>query len=173
MTTAESTTAAPAPHRWLRLGLAAVAALELLDAFASVPNIFTDYHHETALLRFAQTLFSIKLALAPVIAATALLYAAWGNFRRAILALAALVLLTWLLDDVWSIPIHGFEFTPDFGGAVAFVHHFIFPLVAIAGAILAWKGRRLALATLLVCLPTLFNLAGVVLFAIGVAIHGF
>ena len=79
MTTSTSTDTASPPHRWLRIGLAIIAAFELLDALSGVQNIFTDYHHPTALLRFAQTLTSIKLALAPVIAATALVYAAWGN----------------------------------------------------------------------------------------------
>jgi hypothetical protein len=38
---------------------------ELADALSSVHNIFTDYHRATALLRFAQALTSLKLALAP------------------------------------------------------------------------------------------------------------
>jgi hypothetical protein len=173
MTTAASTTTAPAPHHWLRLGLTVVATLETYDALAGIPNIFTDHQHANALLRFAQALTSIKLALAPVIAATALLYAAWGNLRRAILALAALVLLSWLLDDLWAIPIRGFEFSADLGGMVAFVHHvIIFPAAAIAGAVLTLKDRRLVLAGLLVSLPTLFNWIGLVIFIIGSSIHG-
>jgi hypothetical protein len=31
-----------------------IAAIELLDALSSVQGNFTDYHRETALLRFAQ-----------------------------------------------------------------------------------------------------------------------
>ena len=31
-------------HRWLRLLLALVAALEFLDALSGVQNIFIDYH---------------------------------------------------------------------------------------------------------------------------------
>ena len=63
MTTADNTTAAPAPHHWLRTALAVVALVELADALSSVHNIFIDYHHDTALLRFAQALTSVKLAL--------------------------------------------------------------------------------------------------------------
>jgi hypothetical protein len=173
MTSAESAPAAPPRHRFLRIALAVVAALELVDALGGAQNIFTDYHHETAYLRFAQALTSIDLALAPVIAATALLYAAWGNLRRAILALAALALLTWLLDDIWSIPIHGLELEWSYGGQVALFHHFIFPAAAIAGGALALKQRRLALAGLLVSVPTLYNWIGVVLFTIAVMRHGF
>lgn len=150
-----------------------MAALEFLDALSGVQNIFTDYHHDTALLRFAQTLTSIRLALAPVIAATALLYAAWGNFRRAILALAALVLLVWALDDLPTIAIRGLELSPGFGGMESLVHYFFFPAAAIAGAVLALKDRRLALAGLLVSLPTIINWAGVAIFTIAVLIYGF
>jgi succinate dehydrogenase hydrophobic anchor subunit len=68
MTTVATTDTAPPSHRWLRAGLIFIAVLEFLDALSGVQNIFTDYHHPTAFLRFAQTLTSIKLALAPVIA---------------------------------------------------------------------------------------------------------
>src|SRR5512144_1619748 len=101
MTAIANTDTVP-PHRWLRVVLVLIAALEFLDALSGVQNIFTDYHHPAALLRFAQTLTSIKLALAPVIAGAALIYAALGNVRHAILALAASEITTWLLEDVWS-----------------------------------------------------------------------
>jgi hypothetical protein len=172
MTAIANTRTAPS-HRWLRIGLTAVAALEFLDALSGVQNIFTDYHHDTALLRFAQTLTSVRLALAPVIAGTALLYAAWGNIRRAILALAALVLTVWLLDDLPSIAIHGFELSADFGGMLAFFQHFVFPASAIAGAALVLKNRQLPLAGLLVSIPTIVNWAGVVAFTVAVMIYGF
>ena len=67
-----------------------------------------------------------------------------SDTRQAICALAALVLLDWVLQDVWSIPLHGLELSLDFGGVEVFFHHFIFPAVAIAGAALALKDRRLA-----------------------------
>jgi hypothetical protein len=54
----------PAPHPLLRLALVVVAALELLDALTSAHNIFTDYHHPTALLRFAQALTSVSSSAA-------------------------------------------------------------------------------------------------------------
>ena len=173
MTTDSTTARPPRPHHWLRLALFLIAAVELLDALSIVKNIFTDYHHTTALLRFAQALTSVKLALAPLAAGAALVLAVLGRVRHAILALAALLLLTWLLDDVWSIPIHGLEFSADYGGMVVFVHHAVFPALAIAGAALALKDRRLALAGLLVCLPTLFNLAGIALFTIMIMMYGF
>lgn len=91
-----------------------------------------------------------------------------GRTRLAIGALAALELLDWVLQDIWSIPFHGLELSLNFGGIEVFFHHFIFPAVAIAGA-----DRRLALAGLLVSLPTLINWTVVVVFTIGIMIYGF
>ena len=162
-----------APHRGLRILLAVVALVELAEALASVQNIFTEYHHEAALLRFAQALTSVKLALAPLVASAAAVLAVRGRTRLAICALAALVLLDWVLQDVWSIPLHGLELSLDFGGVEVFFHHFIFPAVAIAGASLALKDRRLALAGLLVSMPTLINWTVLVVFAISIMVYGF
>jgi len=114
-----------------------------------------------------------ELALAPVIAGAALIYAALGNVRRAILALAALEITTWLLEDVWSIPIHGLELSGNFGGMLALFQHFVFPAAALASATLAFKNRRLALAGLLVSVPTIVNWAGVVAFTVAVMVYGF
>jgi hypothetical protein len=137
---------APPSHRWLRAGLVVIVALEFLDALSGVQNIFTDYHHPTAFLRFAQTLTSIKLALAPVITGAALVFAGMGNLRRAILALALLVLVGWLLEGLPSIAIHGLRLALDYGGLEEFSHYVIFPAAALAGAALALKDRRLGLA---------------------------
>ena len=165
--------ARPARHGSLRMALALVAAFQLMQALSSAPLIFADYHHATAYLRFAQALVSVKLALDPLVAAAALMFAATGRLRDAILALAALTLLGMLLDDLWSIPLHGLEFSADFGGMMVFVHRVLYPLAAIAGGVLALKERRLGLATLLVCFPTLFDLAGIALFTISVMLYGF
>jgi hypothetical protein len=142
MSTAKKTTAAPTQHHWLRIALAVVALVELADALSSIHNIFTDYHHPTALLHFAQALTSVKLALATLVAGAAAVLAVIGRTRLAI-------------------------------GAEAFFHHFVFPAAAIAGAALALKARRLALAGLLVSLPTLINWTGVIAFTIGIMIYGF
>ena len=82
-------------------------------------------------------------------------------------------MLTWLLDDLSSIPIHGLKLTLDDGGWESLVHYPLMPAVAIAGALLALKDRRLALAGLLVSLPTLYKWFGVAVFTISVMIYGF
>ena len=80
MTPVESATAAPPSYRWASVSLLLIAAIELLDALSSVQGIFREYHHETALLRFAQGLNSIKLVLSPLLAGAALVSRHEGIF---------------------------------------------------------------------------------------------
>jgi hypothetical protein len=47
-------------------------------------------------------------------------------------ALAALAFTIWLFD-LPSILIRGFDFTPDYGGAVVFAHRVIIPAVVLDG----------------------------------------
>ncbi|MGC1893231.1 MAG: hypothetical protein WA763_05995 [Pseudolabrys sp.] len=75
---ADTATGASPSHRWVQAGLVIVTAAELLDALSSVQS---DYHLETDLLRFAQRLTTIKLALSPLLAGAALVFAALGNIR--------------------------------------------------------------------------------------------
>jgi hypothetical protein len=175
MTAAAEGTHALSHHYWLRIGLMVVAALELMDALASLTTIFTDTHPATELLRLAQTLLDVKLALAPLAASAALVFAVLGWLRPAVLALAAFAFMGWALDDVWSIVIHGFGFRPDqyYGTVDAFAHEVIFPLGALVGAGLALHGRHLAWAGLFASLPPLFNWTNVLLFAVSVIMHGF
>jgi len=160
-------------HRWLRLLLILVAALEFLDALSSLQNIFTDYHHDTALLRFAQALTSIQLALSPLLAGAALIFAALGNIRYAVLALAVLTLVGWLFISLPSIAIHGIKFSLEFGDLEGLFYYFVVPVVAAAAALLALKDKRLALATLLACVPALAKWIALVAFIIAIMIYGF
>jgi succinate dehydrogenase hydrophobic anchor subunit len=111
--------------RWLRLLLVLVAALEFLDALSGVQNVFTDYHHDTTLLRFAQALTSINLALAPLLAGAALIFAASGNIRYAIQALAAMTLVAWVLDSLPSIVLRALRS----GSTLALSRRFFFTLL--------------------------------------------
>jgi hypothetical protein len=172
MTTHAGTDAAPS-HRWLRLLLVVVGALEFLDALSSVQNAFIDYHHDTTLLRFAQALTSVKLLLAPLLAGAALIFAALSNFRYAILALAALTFATWVLDSLPSIAIHGVKFSLDFEGLAELLLYVVAPVTAAAAVLLAWRDKRFALASLLACLPALAKWAGFVAFFIAIMIYGF
>ena len=101
-----------------------------------------------------------------------MIFAALGNVRRAILALAALVLTTWLLDGLPSIVIHGLRLKPDYGGLEEFVLYFFAPATAVAAAILALRDR-LALGAALVSLPFLFKWVTGVIFIVALMIYGF
>ncbi len=178
MTTSETTSettvaAAPARHRWLRIALAVLAAYELWGALADLPTLFAAYEPETGLTRLAQILGSVKVALAPLVTAAALWFAATGKPRHAVIALATLALLTWVLIDVWSIATEGLELDFTLGGLVTVLKIVIFPLAAIAAIYLALKDRRLRLASALVALPTVVKWIGIVLFSIAMAMYGF
>ncbi len=163
---------APAPSRWPRVLLIAVAALELFGALSDLPSLFQDYGHTTRLLIFAQALTSVRIALAPLLAGTALALALIGRGRAAIVALAILILAAWL-TDLPSIAVHVLEMTPDFGGVSVLLHRLLYPAIAIAAIVLAARNIRLGLAALLVALPTVFFWLGFLVFAIGVSIYGF
>ena len=174
--TADTTAARlPPPHRWLRILLIVVTVAEALGTLTSLPGImlFFTENHPTALLRFAQGLLSVKLALAPFVAVPGFIFAWKGRLREATLALAALLLLTWLLDDTTTFAIHGFEFAGGLVGITLFARYFVFPLLALAGGWLALKDRRPWLAALLVSAPTIFYWIGVAIFTVTIMIYGF
>jgi hypothetical protein len=174
MTIAADAQARP-PGRWLQTLLIVVAAGEALGALSDIPGVIVVFTVDfpTALLHFAQVLLSVKYALAPFISVPAFIFAVKGRLRAATLALAALLLLTWLLDDTTSLAIHGPELSASFGGTIVFAHHFVFPVLALAGGGFALNDRRPGLAALLVTLPTMFNWVGFVIFAIAILINGF
>ena len=168
MTIAETARGAPpaaSRHRGLRVGLAAIAVLELLDAMMRVQLLLPDYRHPADVV---QALTAAYFVLAPVVSGAALLLAAIGRVRQAILALALLTLLTCLLQGIWLIG--GSELPWAKGEPL--LRLFIFPAAAIAAAALAAKNRRLAIAGLLVCMPTIYSWVPIVFFTIGVVIYG-
>jgi hypothetical protein len=164
--------AIPAPPRLLKISLAVVAGIELIGALAQLAILFHDYGHTDSLLIFAQKLTSLRVALTPLILGAALFFAVSNRLRHAIIALATLMLLAWL-TDLPSIAIHGFGFTPDFGGAYMFAKLIIAPAAAAVAIRFAMTNERLPLAGLLVSLPTIAHWLGVTVFGIGVAIYGF
>jgi hypothetical protein len=97
--------------------------------------------------------------------------AATGRLRPAIIALGAVVLMTWL-NYMPSVLLHGM----DFRGVGAFetpAQGIAFPLAAVCAITLAARDRRLGLATVLVIAPTLFNVIDLIVLMIDIALHGF
>ena len=174
MSSATVADASPAPlPRWLAVALMVVAAVETLGALSDLPGVFFQYDHPTALLRVAQALIKLKLALAAPLAGAALIYAVRTQPRVAIALLAFLVLVRWALDVPTSLVIHGFALSGGLPGLIVFAQYFIYPLLGLAALALAWRNQRLGIAVVLVGLPPFAGVAMIAAFAIGVAIYGF
>jgi hypothetical protein len=164
----------PAPAAPRRLGLRIVliiaALLESFDALSSVSTLFVDMS-EIPGPGFAGFLIKAHIASHPVLALAVLVFAAVGQVRYAIIALAAIVFMTWL-NYMPSVVLHGLEFR----GVGAFetpVRIIAFPLMAACAIALAARNQRLRLATALASIPTFYSLVGLIIFAVGVSIYGF
>jgi hypothetical protein len=165
---------APAPAAPRRLGLRIVliiaALLEAFDALSSVSTLFGDMS-EIPGPGFGGFLIKAHIATHPVLALAVLAFAAIGRVRYAIIALAAIVFMTWL-NYMPSVVLHGLEFK----GVGAFetpVRIIAFPLMAACAIALAARNQRLRLATALASIPTFYSLLGLIVFAIGVSVYGF
>jgi hypothetical protein len=153
---------APAPRRiGLRLALAALALPELFDATIGA-WLVGDLAGLSAVVKLNQTLH-------PVLALSALVFAALGHARHAILALGAGVILAWL-TLIPAVGGHGYVLSGLLPDSVQTIASPLFGAGAIA---LAARGERLGLATLLVGIPILSNLFNELAFLIGVMIYGF
>jgi hypothetical protein len=164
----------PAPAAPRRLGLRIVliiaALLEGFDALSSVPTLFGDMSDIPG-PGFGGFLIKAHIATHPVLALAVLVFAAIGRVRYAIIALAAIVFMTWL-NYMPSVVLHGLEFR----GVGAFetpVRIIAFPLMAACAIALGARDQRLGLATALASIPTFYSLIGLIIFAIGVSIYGF
>jgi hypothetical protein len=154
----------------LYLLLIIIAAIEAFDGLSHVPTLFGDMA-EIPGPGIGDAIINTYIAGHPLLALAALGLATAGRLRYAITALGALVLMSWL-NDVPSVMRHGLEF----GGVSAFetpVRIIAFPLMGACAIALAVRGRRLGLATMLVCIPTLYGVFALIAFAISVMIYGF
>jgi hypothetical protein len=182
MTTAEMTEpttlapadTAPAPVTPRRLGLRVVltiaALLEAFDALSSVPTLFGDMS-EIPGPGFGGFLIKAHIASHPVLALAVLVFAGAGRVGYAIIALAAIVFMTWL-NYMPSVVIHGLEFK-GIGAFETPVRIIAFPLMAACAIALAARNQRLGVATALASIPTFYSLIGLIVFAVGVSIYGF
>lgn len=161
------------PARWMRIALIVIAAIESIGALRDIPALAYEFNPTTAIGKFAQALTSVNIVLSIPIALAALYFAAAGKLRLAIAAIAARVLVTWLCDTPTSVAIHGIEWSLNFGGLNVAGYQIGAPIVALAALYLAWRNEPLALATLLVALPTIFSWLNIAVFTVAVMIYGF
>jgi hypothetical protein len=158
-------------HLGLRIALIIVAVIEAFDGLSSFPTLFGDMS-EIPGPGIGGFLIKAHIATHLPLALAALLFAALGHVRYAIIALGAVVAMTWL-NYMPSVVLHGLEFDSGFSALQTTAQIIAFPLMAASAIALAARGRQLGVATALVGIPTLFNVFGVIAFAIGVSLHGF
>jgi hypothetical protein len=154
----------------LYLLLILMAAIEAFDGLSHAPILFGDMS-EIPGPGVGGTIIKAYIASHPLLAVAALVFATIGRLRYAIMALGALVLMTWL-NYTPSVVRHGL----DFSGISAFqtpVQIIAFPLMGACAIALAARNQRLGLAAVLVSIPTLYGVFAVIAFGIGVMLYGF
>ena len=166
--------AVPAPRQLgLRLLLAVVALLEAYNALSVVSDLFIAGHKASGL---DGAIARAHLAVHPVLALAALLFALIGRLRDAIIVLGALVLVTWL-NEMTSVVRHGLEFGSSYTAIQTTAQIIAFPLIAACAIAYAARDQRTGIAAVLVSIPSLFTVlfhaVSVVVFAISVMMYGF
>jgi len=161
----------PRAVRWVHALVVAVAAVEVIGGVNDL-SVFSDlssYGRSPG-----QVAIFVNVALRPLLAAAALALALVGRLRAAIIALAGLAVAGLLLDGIPSLVTDGFgDFLGSVPGLVNFGHAIVLPALCVVAVVLAWQNRRLALAGVLACLPTLAWMADIGTFIAAVLIYGF
>jgi hypothetical protein len=173
--TFDASPALPAPRPWAVIGaclvLFAVAAFELWDGLGDF-HLLSDPAIHAARSGLNGLILDTFMVAHPLLAGVALLCAAIGRWRGAVIATSALVILRWLteLPDLWA---RGLGIVNLFSAQETMAHTVVAPLLAACAIAFAIRGRRPALATAFACFMTLYNMAGIVIFIIGVSRYGF
>lgn len=173
MPTAAADTAAPEPvlpMMGLRIALIVLAAVETVLGISDAPVLFGDMSHIGS--GIGSGLIKAHLAAHPVLALAAIVFAAMGRVRHAIIALGAIIIMTWL-SDMPSVVGHGLAFKSAFSAVETLSKIIAFPLMSACAIAYAAHNEHLGRATLLVAVPTLFGIVMIVGFAVGVMIYGF
>jgi hypothetical protein len=162
---------APVPRGW-RLLLSAVAAVQFLGGLRDLSLLFANLS-EVPGPGLGGAIIIANIILQPIFGLIALVCAASGRIGAALLAMAAIILMTWL-NWLPSVARHGLDFKGTLFVSLQLIFQIVIaPLLAVTVATLAVRSSRTALAIGLAVLPTLVSLLGVVAFGIGVARYGF
>lgn len=172
MTATADTALSSNAHPRLRMALSIITLIKIIGTLSNLPVLYFGSPDIPGTTPFG-LLISATIVLSPVFAIAAFVSAVRHRLDRAIVALATIVVMDSLsllpsVVNFWS------EFpSPGLGGFIEIMMTAIFPFMALVGAVLAWRGERLGLATALVLAQPIFNMLGVLAFAISVSIHGF
>jgi hypothetical protein len=157
----------------LRTVLIVVALIELVEALLDLPDLFRGVHHlfgEASGSGFAEAITTLHLVCHPVLAMAAVVLAATGRVREAVIALGIVVMLIWLNHLPWLGRLDLGK-TRDVLWATKQI--IAFPLMAAFAITLAARDARLLLPTVLVSIPTINNLVGLTVYLAGQVIDGF
>jgi hypothetical protein len=157
----------------LRTVLIVVAVIELLEALFDLPDLFRGVHNlfgQASGSGFAEAVTTAHLVCHPLLAMTAVVFAATGRVRDAIFALGIVAIMIWLNHLPWLGRL-------DLGKARnlqwAAKQIIAFPLMAAFAIALAARDKWPGFATALVSIPTISNLASLMAYVVGQIINGF
>ncbi len=149
-----ATTASRRTDRALRALLILFSISELLSALIDLPSLQTVHTHPTPGWRFASYVSDTRTVLAPLIAGTAFVFAVAGMLPRAIMAMAALILVRAFAGLAWVFALRGASLPLDLLSAQILATCYVYPVLALAAIVLVRRGIRLGLAGALVSIPT-------------------
>lgn len=160
----------PVPEpRWVQVLLLIVAALSTIGALSGVAAVIADWSEPSGLdpVIAAANIVRLPLAIAAIV------FASRRDLRAATMAMAGVV----MANSVGFLPStieFGFNVTDaGFYGVVAAAQVLVYPFLAIAAGVLAWRNLHLTRAAVLACVPMTVDTIGVAMFAASVAIYGF
>jgi hypothetical protein len=169
---ANNAASGPARRDRTRAVLLGVAIFELITSLSGLAVLFgedTDVPGMTP----AGLAIGATILLIPLFAIAALVLAWKGQTARAIMAVAGVVLLKWA-SYLPSLALNWADF-PGGGvtGGFEVAQIVLFPLLALAAIVLAWRNERFGLAAGLVAIPTIVDIIGIAAFAVAVIMYGF
>jgi hypothetical protein len=141
-------------HLTLRIVLILFSISKLLSALIDLPSLQIVHTHPTPGWRFASHVSDTRTVLAPLIAGTAFVFAVAGMLPRAIMAMAALILVRALAELAWVYALRGASLPLDLLSAQILATRYVYPMLAVAALVLVRRGMRLGLAGALVSIPT-------------------
>jgi len=161
-------TDAAEPSRWLRVYLIVIAIVEGLLGLGKIPLLLAG-DAEVPGKGWGGWAVTSELALTLPFALIALFFLVKSDIRRAIPFVAGIGLLGWIsmLPSLADFP------GKDFFAIYQVFRTMVLPLLMLMAIALCWKNERLTLAGLIAGIPSVLELLGIVIFAIGVAIYGF
>jgi hypothetical protein len=149
-----ATVASHRTDRTLRVLLVLFSISELLAALIDLPAIQSGHPHPTPWWRLASYASDARTVLAPLIAGTAFVFALAGRLPRAIVAMAALILVRAVAELAWAFALRGSSLPLDLLSAHVLATRYVYPVLAVAALVLVRRGARVGLAGALVSIPT-------------------